>query len=187
MSRKSSPNQTQERKPFFSRKCDLVDIFALSISTQPTSDNNTRTLDASSFPQSSSNVGGSTRLEVQNLPTGRIRRPDTETGLRAHPTDPNELARSPVRNPVPETGIQTDRTSKKPSSPWNELTALIAFIIIIRTPLAIVFGGVGNMGDQFAEVLFSVYSGGVFVIYISVTVVSLAWTVYKAVKESRNP
>ena len=157
---KPSPNLTQ-KKPFFSRKIGLADIVRLSDGTQLSSDNTPHTLHAPIFLQSSRSVGGSTRIELQNLPTGRLRRPDTETGLRAPTTDPSQLARSPSRSPVPEIGIQPEQTTKKPPSLWKTLTPQVAFIMIGQILLAIALGGVSGGG------LLSILSCFVILMYMT--------------------
>ena len=128
-------------KPFFSRKVGLADIFEASYSTQPTSDNAPYTGNASGFLQSSPNGGGCTRIELQNLSIGPLRRP--ETGLRAQITNRSELARSPSRSLVPEIGSQLEQNTKQC---WRYLTSVIACIIILQTLLAIALGGVPGGG-----------------------------------------
>ena len=156
---KTSSDRTQ-KKPFFSRKIGLADIFRFPNSTQPTSDKTLRTLDASSSLHSSPNVEGITWAELQNLPTGRLRRPDTETGFRALTTDPNELARSP----------------------WKFLTIYIAYIIIIRTALAIALGGVGYSLQTFPDYAY----GAILFLFLIWTAVNTTRSIYQAVKELRN-
>ena len=140
-----SSDQTHGR-PLFSLKSGLANLFELSHNSQPTSDNTPHTLDASSFLQSSPSIEGSTRIELQNLPIGRLRRPDTETGLRAPMTYLSELARSPSRSPVPEIGPQPEQATKKPPSPWSDLTCLVAGIMILQIILAVVLGSATVLG-----------------------------------------
>ena len=135
------PNQTH-RKSFFSRKDGLADLFKVSHSTQPTSDDISLPVDVVSFLQSVGSVprgiGGTTQIELHGLPTGRLRRPDTETGQRASLTVHSGSTRIPSRYPGPEHGIQMAETSYP--EPWRVLTGLVAFNTILQTVLAIAVG-----------------------------------------------
>ena len=147
-----SSNQTH-RKPFFPRTIDLADIYELSYSPLPNTDNAPHTGDASRSLQSSPSVGGSTRIGLQNLPTGRLRRPDTETGLRGPMTNLSELATNPSNSPVSDIRYQPEQATKKPKRPSRRLTVLVGVLIysialmFCSTGVAVVLGETSGGGE----------------------------------------
>ncbi len=174
----TSPNLTH-RKPFFSRKVGLADLFKVSHSAQPTSDDTSLTVDASSLVQSvrsvSHSVGGSTWIELHSLPTGRLRRPDTETGQRAPMTVHSDLTWIPSRYPGPENGIQL----AKALIPWRSLTLWVACNTILQTLFAIALGGVGGLLPSF--------NGVIIVLGVVIAIISTVFDIIQAVAESRLP
>ena len=167
-----SPNQTRG-KPFFSRKSGLADVIELCHSTQPTSDNAPHTGDASRSLQSSPSVGGSTRIELQHLPTDRLRRPDTETGLRAPTTNLSELATNPSRNPVSEIRNQPEKTTKKPPTLSRRFIGRGAVVMIYLTAFAIFLGG--TPGGGFFAILGGTFIACSVILYFCMTVLISLW------------
>ena len=154
-------------KPFFPQKVGLADIFHIHGhpgSTQPRSDDIQHTEDGSSLLQSPGGVsrgaGGSNWIELESLPTSRLRRPDTETGQRAPMTGHSELTRTQSRDPVPENGTKSAKAPEKPPNPWRELVVSLACYTGFQTLLAMSLGGVPWLHDFSGTII--VLSVGVF-------------------------
>ena len=132
-------------KPFFSRKIGLADLFELPYSTQTISNNTSLIVGASSLLQAPGGVspseGGSNQTELQNLPTGRLRRPDTETGQRASVTAHTPLAGTPYRDPTPDNGTQSAKVTEKPPSPWGGFIFVVVCYTSFQTLIAVTLGG----------------------------------------------
>ena len=157
----SSPD-LNHGKPFFFRKVGIVDLFTMLRSTPPTSDNDPHT------------VVGSTSVELQDLPAGRLRRPDTETGQRAM-TVHSESTRTPSRNPVPENGINPAKAPKKPPIPWRGFTIAVSCYTIFQALLAISLGGVPAL---------QVFSTYIIIGSVVATVVGIVFSIAIGVRES---
>lgn len=177
----TSANKTHGN-PFFSRKIGFPDLIGFSYSTQPTLDNTSLTVDASSLLPSlrgvPPNVGGSTEIEFQNLPTGRPRRLDTETGLRVPMRDHSGLTRTPPRSPVAEVGIYPAITPKKPPSPWFEFSVLFTCFIIAQILLAIILGGALRSLYTFAVIF--------IIMYASAVVLNIFYSIYLGLEGLEN-
>lgn len=104
----------------------------LSQSTQPTGDNTLHTVYASGALQSPEDVSPSVvgSIELQDLPTRPLRRPDTETGQSALTTG---------HTPAPENGNQPARATEK--TPWTIFIFQLVGYAILQTLIAVVFGG----------------------------------------------
>ena len=143
---KTRPANQSHEKPFFSRKVGLADCFKLYHSTQPTWGNTSHAVDASSSLESlgdvSPSVGRSAWIGLQNLPTGQIRRTDTETGQRAPITGCSQLAGTPYRDPAPENGTRLTKATEKLWSPWKCFTIMVICYTSVQTLAAIILGGV---------------------------------------------
>ena len=151
---KLKPSYLAHGKPFFTQKVGLADIFhmlRLPDSTEPSSDDTEHREDGSSLLQSPGSVsrgaGGNSWIELQSLPTSRLRRPDTETGQRAPVTGHSDLSRTPSSDPVPANVAKPAEAPKKPSSPWRDLLVLLACYTIFQILLAMSLGGVLWLND----------------------------------------
>ena len=142
--KKTFANKTHG-KPFFSQKIGLADLFELLYSTQPTSDNTSLTVGASGLLQApegaSPSVGGSSQTELQNLPTGRLRRPDTETGQRASMTGHTPLAGTPYRDAAPDNATQSAKATEIPWSLWGNFIFVVVCYASFQTLIAVILGG----------------------------------------------
>ena len=115
-------------------------------------------------------------MELQSLPTRRLRRPDTESGQRAPMTGHSESTRTPSRDPVPEHGTKPAKAPKKPPSPWIDLSLSLACYTSFQILLAISLGGAPSL---------SVFSDVVFIASVGVVAwkflidIALAWNELK--------
>ena len=182
--RLESPDLTHG-KPFSFPEIGMVDLFRACHSTQPIPDNDSGTLNASSLLQLCQSVLclrsvlGSTSIELPDLPAGRLRRPDTETGQRAPTRVHGELAMIPSRSPEPESRVQLALSPKKPPRLWNEFTFLVLYITVFQTMLAYILGGLGGFQSLFSEVILG--------IYFFVAIGNIVHSIYLGLKGSGNP
>ena len=158
----SSPDLTRG-KPFFFRKVGSVDLFTILRHTQPTSDNDSHT------------VVGRTSIELQDLPAGRIRRPDTETGQRALMAIHNDSTRPPSRNPEPENRNNPAKVPKTPPIPWRRFTLAVGCYIIFQALLAISLAGVPEL---------AVFSAYIIIGTVVVAVAAIGFSIAIGLKES---